>query len=166
MSKREQNFVSQTGTDAGLKTSPPQKLPADIDPCLFCRIVAKEVPASIVFEDDISIAFLDTRPLFPGHSLLIPRVHYQTLADIPLALVGPLFSNAQHLARGIQDVMQAEGTFVGINNTVSQSVLHFHIHIVPRRKGDGLKGFFWPRRAYQGDEMSIVHQSLTSRLRQ
>jgi histidine triad (HIT) family protein len=95
---------------------------------------------------------------------LIPRTHYQTFADLPPALVGPLFFNAQRLARVVQEVMQAEGTFVGINNTVSQSVPHFHIHIVPRRKGDGLKGFFWPRRRYQGDEMAMVHESLASRL--
>jgi len=139
----------------------PEPRPA---PCLFCRIVSGEVPASIVFKDDISIAFLDIKPLFPGHSLLIPRTHYQTFADLPPTLVGPLFFNAQRLARVVQEAMQAEGTFVGINNTVSQSVPHFHIHIVPRRKGDGLRGFFWPRRRYQGDEMAIVHESLASRL--
>lgn len=133
-------------------------------PCLFCRIVAGEESASIVFEDAISIAFLDTRPLFPGHVLLIPRTHYQTLVDLPHDLVGPLFSNTQHVARTVQEAMQAEGTFVGMNNIVSQSVPHFHIHIVPRRKGDGLKGFFWPRRPYQGEELKIVHDSLSSRL--
>lgn len=133
--------------------------------CPFCQLVSGEVPASIVFKDDISIAFLDIKPLFPGHTLLIPRAHYETIADLPPTLVGPLFFNAQRLAAVVQEAMQAEGTFVGINNTVSQSVPHFHIHIVPRRKGDGLKGFFWPRRPYQGDEMAVVHESLASRLR-
>ena len=142
-----------------------RSLPIAADSCLFCRIVAKEVPASIIFEDGVSMAFLDIRPLFPGHSLLVSKVHYETLADLPPNLIGPLFTNAQLLSRVIQDAMQAEGTFVGINNKVSQSVPHFHIHIVPRRKGDGLKGFFWPRQKYQEGELASVHESLSTRLR-
>jgi histidine triad (HIT) family protein len=133
--------------------------------CLFCRIVARDAQASIIFEDHLSVAFLDIRPLFPGHTLLIPKAHFRTLADLPPDLIGPFFANAQRLAGVIQEVIQAEGTFLGMNNIVSQSVPHFHIHIVPRRKGDGLKGFFWPRRAYQGDELTTVHESLASRLR-
>lgn len=147
------------------KRAPNTETSTGIESCLFCRIVAAEAQASIVFEDDVSLAFLDNRPLFPGHSLLIPKAHFRTLTDLPPEIVGPLFTNAQRLAAVIQEMMQAEGIFVGMNNIVSQSVPHFHIHIVPRRKGDGLKGFFWPRRAYQNDEMATVHKSLASRLR-
>jgi histidine triad (HIT) family protein len=110
-----------------------------------------------VFEDNISVAFLDSRPLFPGHCLLIAKAHYETFADLPGNLIGPLFSNAQRLAAAVKNAMSAEGTFVAINNTVSQSVPHFHIHIVPRRRKDGLRGFFWPRNPYASeDEMARV----------
>jgi histidine triad (HIT) family protein len=119
--------------------------------CLFCQIAAGRVPAEIVWRDDNSLAFLDHRPLFPGHVLLIPAQHYTTLADLPGSLVGPLFEAAQDLERAIETAMEAEGSFVAINNRVSQSVPHLHAHIVPRRKGDGLKGFFWPRRQYESD---------------
>jgi histidine triad (HIT) family protein len=119
--------------------------------CLFCGIVNGEITASIVFEDDISLAFLDHRPLFHGHSLLIPKQHFETLTDLPSELVQPLFQNAKTLTTAIETAMQAQGTFVAMNNRVSQSVPHLHIHIVPRRKGDGLKGFFWPRTKYSGD---------------
>ena len=131
--------------------------------CLFCQIVAGEVAAKVVFEDAISLAFLDIRPLFAGHCLLISKEHFQTLADLPGPLIGPLFTNAQLLARTVQEVMKAEGTFVAINNTISQSVPHFHIHIVPRRKGDGLRGFFWPRQKYEDVELDAVQQALLSR---
>jgi histidine triad (HIT) family protein len=114
------------------------------DACLFCRIVAGEVAAATVLEDELSLAFLDHRPLFPGHCLLIPKAHYETLADLPEALTGPLFGNARLLAGAVERAMQSEGSFVAINNRVSQSVPHLHIHIVPRRKKDGLRGFFWP----------------------
>lgn len=133
--------------------------------CLFCRIVARELDARIVFEDAISVAFLDHRPLFPGHCLLIPKGHFETLADLPGELVGPFFLNVQRLAEAVQRVMNAEGTFVGINNTVSQSVPHFHVHIVPRRRKDGLRGFFWPRRPYTSeDESAAVQRALRSEL--
>ena len=105
----------------------------------------------MVFEDSVSLAFLDRRPLFPGHCLLVPREHFETLADLPAPLVGLLFQNAQLLERAIEDGLQAEGTFVAINNRVSQSVPHVHIHLVPRHRKDGLKGFFWPRQRYQDD---------------
>jgi len=108
-----------------------------------------------VFEDDVSLAFLDTRPLFPGHCLLIPKLHYETLIDLPASLVAPLFQNAQLLAGAIEKGLKADGTFVAINNRVSQSVPHLHIHIVPRHKKDGLKGFFWPRQHYK-DEAAIL----------
>jgi histidine triad (HIT) family protein len=117
--------------------------------CQFCRIVAGGLPAATVFEDAVSLAFLDYRPLFPGHCLLIPTMHYETLTDLPESLMGPLFGNARLLAGAVQEAMQSEGSFVAINNRVSQSVPHLHIHIVPRRKKDGLRGFFWPRRKYE-----------------
>src|SRR5437870_2279224 len=122
--------------------------------CKFCGIIRKEIDSYIVFEDKSSMAFLDYRPLFPGHCLLAPKDHYETLLDIPGDLLGVLFGNAQRLTRAVEEALQAEGSFVAINNRVSQSVPHLHIHIVPRRKHDGLKGFFWPRRAYK-DEQEI-----------
>jgi histidine triad (HIT) family protein len=118
--------------------------------CRFCQIALHA--NYIVFEDDLSIAFLDYRPLFPGHTLLIPKAHYETLEDLPAELVGPFFANVQLLARAIETGMHAEGSFVAINNRVSQSVPHLHVHIVPRRKKDGLRGFFWPRQAQPGEE--------------
>jgi histidine triad (HIT) family protein len=119
--------------------------------CAFCHIIRGEEQASMVFEDSVSLAFLDRRPLFPGHCLLVPREHFETLADLPVPLVGLLFQNAQLLERAIEEGLQADGTFVAINNRVSQSVPHVHIHLVPRHRKDGLKGFFWPRQRYQDD---------------
>lgn len=120
--------------------------------CLFCEVVNGQVTARLVFEDEISLAFLDHRPVFPGHCLLIPKLHYDTLMDLPAEMIGPFFKNAQLLARAVESALEAHGTFVAINNRVSQSVPHLHIHVVPRRRKDGLKGFFWPRYPYQGDE--------------
>ena len=131
--------------------------------CLFCDIATHKIEAKIVFEDAISLAFLDYRPLFAGHCLLIPKTHYATLADLPEDLVGPLFLNAQHLTKAVEEAMEAEGSFVAMNNVVSQSVPHFHIHIVPRKKGDGLRGFFWPRQKLGDLEMIAVHESLTKK---
>ncbi|MGO4879245.1 MAG: HIT family protein [Bryobacteraceae bacterium] len=129
--------------------------------CLFCRIAARELPAAVVFEDDSTLAFLDHRPLFPGHCLLIPKMHYETLADLPSDLIAPLFGNARMLAIAVEEAMESEGSFVAINNRVSQSVPHMHIHIVPRRKKDGLRGFFWPRGKYASDaEMGRVRDLL------
>ena len=119
--------------------------------CLFCRITTGEVAARLVFEDEISLAFLDHRPVFPGHCLLIPKAHYETLADLPDNLVGPFFKNAQILSRAVESALAAHGTFVAMNNRVSQSVPHLHTHIVPRRRKDGLKGFFWPRYPYKSE---------------
>jgi len=116
------------------------------------------VPAVSVFEDRISMAFLDHRPLFPGHCLLVPRQHYETLSDLPPELVGPFFSNVQLLARAVEVALDAEGTFVAMNNRVSQSVPHLHVHIVPRRRKDGLKGFFWPRNKYKSEEEMLKVQ--------
>lgn len=129
--------------------------------CLFCEIAAHKIAAKIVFEDGISLAFLDIRPLFAGHCLLIPKAHYATLPDLPADLVGPLFLNAQHLTRAVESAMNAEGSFVAMNNVVSQSVPHFHIHIVPRKKGDGLRGFFWPRQKPGDMELLAVHESVS-----
>ncbi len=119
--------------------------------CLFCKIVAREIPAEIVFEDEHSLAFLDIDPLFPGHALLVPKLHSETLVDLPSGQVAPLFQNAQRLTGAVESAMDAQGSFLGINNRISQSVPHLHIHIVPRRKKDGLKGFFWPRKKYESD---------------
>ena len=128
--------------------------------CPFCKVAADGGSAA-VFEDAISLAFLDHRPLFPGHTLLVPKAHYETLPDLPPELVGPLFQNAQLLARAVVEAMGAEGSFVAINNRVSQSVPHLHIHVVPRRPKDGLKGFFWPRGKYRDEaEMEAVRERL------
>jgi len=122
-------------------------------------MVRGDVAALKVFEDETSIAFLDHRPVFPGHSLLIPKAHFETLADLPTNLIGPLFQNAQLLARAVENAMEAHGTFVAMNNRVSQSVPHFHVHVVPRRRKDGLRGFFWPRYPYQDEEAAAAVQS-------
>lgn len=120
--------------------------------CVFCAIVAGDTPAHVVHDGDATLAFLDARPVFPGHVLLVPRDHYETLTDLPPALLPALFGAAQRLAAGVQAAMDAHGTFVAMNNTVSQSVPHLHVHIVPRRRKDGLRGFFWPRQRYAGEE--------------
>ncbi len=130
--------------------------PEKSQPCPFCRIVAGREPAYLVYEDEAHLAFLDTRPLFFGHCLLIPKEHHPTLTDLPEEAVGPLFRLAKVLARAVQEAMGAEGTFVAINNRVSQSVPHLHVHIVPRRRGDGLRGFFWPRQNYRDEDHLIA----------
>ena len=136
------------------------------DKCLFCRIVSGELPATIVYEDDNSVAFLDHRPLFHGHTLLVPREHVETLGELSSNLIGPYFEAAQLLARVVESAMDAEGTFVAMNNRVSQSVPHLHVHVVPRRKKDGLKGFFWPRTKYKSDEeMEEVKQKIIAALK-
>jgi histidine triad (HIT) family protein len=117
--------------------------------CVFCEIAFDRIKADNVLADPQTIAFLDHRPLFPGHVLLIPRNHREQLTDLPADLVGPFFRNAQMLAEAVKTAMDADGTFLAINNGVSQSVPHLHVHIVPRKKGDGLKGFFWPRVKYR-----------------
>ena len=135
--------------------------------CLFCEVVSGDVRVSVVFEDDISLAFLDHRPLFPGHCLVVPKEHYETLTDLPLNLVGPFFKNVQLLTAAVQSALDAEGTFVAMNNRVSQSVPHLHVHIAPRRKKDGLKGFFWPRSKYESEtEMTAVQQLIQAAVRE
>jgi histidine triad (HIT) family protein len=133
--------------------------------CVFCSIVQGEVPAYLVLDDPIAVAFLDTRPLFPGHVLLVPRGHHRTLTDLPSELIGPVFERAQRLAGAVQSAMGAAGTFVAMNNTVSQSVPHLHVHVVPRNKRDGLRGFFWPRTTYRDDaHASEVAAAIRERL--
>ena len=121
------------------------------DACLFCSIVAGDTPAHTVLQDDVAVAFLDIRPLFPGHVLVVPRQHHVTLPDLPDDLVGPFFARVQRVAAAVPEAMDATGSFVAMNNIVSQSVLHLHAHVVPRTKGDGLRGFFWPRTKYADD---------------
>ena len=122
--------------------------------CTFCAIAAGEAPAHIAFEDDVAVGFLDIRPLFHGHVLLVPRRHVETLVDLPPQEVGPLFERARTLAGAVVRGLGAQGSFVAMNNTVSQSVPHLHVHVVPRTKGDGLRGFFWPRTTYDDEEQA------------
>jgi histidine triad (HIT) family protein len=128
-----------------------RRMPQMDETCAFCRIVAGG-PAHRVFEDSHCIAFLDLRPVFPGHTLLIPREHVETLTDLPDGLVLPFSMALRHLAGAVERAMGAKGTFVGVNNRVSQSVPHLHAHVIPRTKGDGLRGFFWPRVRYESDD--------------
>jgi len=135
--------------------------------CLFCEIAAGRIAVPVVFESDRFLAFLDHRPVFPGHCLLIPRPHYPTLPDLPAADAGPLLGHAARLCSAIEQAMGAQGTFVAMNNRVSQSVPHLHVHIVPRRQKDGLRGFFWPRQKYQdAEEMERVRSSIERAMNQ
>lgn len=119
--------------------------------CLFCQIVAGEVPAHVVLDSPEVLAFLDIRPLFPGHVLTVPKSHFETLADLPEGLVEPLFAATRRLTAAVEVAMGADGSFVAINNRISQSVAHLHVHVVPRRRKDGLRGFMWPRQRYADD---------------
>jgi histidine triad (HIT) family protein len=105
-----------------------------------------------VFEDEHTIAFLDVHPVFPGHVLVSPKPHFVTLNDLPREAIGPLFGKVQLLAKAVESALEADGTFVAINNTIGQTVPHLHVHVIPRRRRDGLKGFFWPRHDYQDDQ--------------
>ena len=125
--------------------------------CVFCQIVAGELPAELVLETEDLVAFLDTRPVFKGHVLLVPREHLETLPDLPAALRDPFLEAAQRIAVAVKDALGAQGSFVAINNTVSQSVPHLHLHVVPRTKGDGLRGFFWPRHRYADDHEATAY---------
>ena len=120
-------------------------------PCVFCEILAGRLPAHVVLDDEVALAFLDVRPLFPGHTLLVPRDHHETLTDLPTDLLEPYFARAQRLSQAMEDGLGSIGSFVAINNRVSQSVLHLHTHVVPRTPKDGLRGFFWPRGRYADD---------------
>ena len=127
--------------------------------CLFCRIVAGEESAYVVWRDEATLAFLDTRPVFKGHALVVPRRHVDTLLDLPDELAPPLFAAATRLAGAMVGALQAQGSFVAMNNVVSQSVPHLHVHVVPRTKGDGLRGFFWPRTKYADDAEAELYAS-------
>jgi histidine triad (HIT) family protein len=129
--------------------------------CAFCQIAKQKTESGIVFQDEISTAFLDKRPLFKGHCLLIPKEHYATMSELPSELVGPFFKNVKLLAAAVEKGMRADGTFLAINNKISQSVPHLHVHIVPRRSGDGLRGFFYPRQQYESSkEADEIKQSI------
>jgi histidine triad (HIT) family protein len=130
--------------------------------CAFCSIAAGEVTADVVLDDPDFVGFLDRRPVFKGHVLLVPRAHVATLLDLPQALHAGLTGAAQRLAAAAVSGLGAQGTFVAMNNVVSQSVPHLHVHVVPRTKGDGLRGFFWPRTKYSTPEEA---QSYAARLR-
>ena len=135
-----------------------KEMPAD---CRFCQIVTGTLAAAIVFQDQKLLAFLDHRPLFPGHCLLIPRQHWVVLADVPPEEISPLFIAAQRLSRAMEEALGVEGSFVAINNRVSQSIPHLHVHVVPRKRKDGLKGFFWPRGKYaSAQEMEEIRLKL------
>ncbi len=118
--------------------------------CQFCAIVAGDTDASVVWSDDEFAAFLDIRPVFKGHVLVVPRAHVVTLPDLPGPLRDPFLAAVQRLSVAMVDGLGAQGSFVAMNNTVSQSVPHLHCHVVPRTKGDGLRGFFWPRTKFDG----------------
>jgi histidine triad (HIT) family protein len=133
--------------------------------CLFCRFVAGEDPAQVVHEDETTLAFLDHRPLQLGHVLVVPRPHVETLPDLPDALLAPLFRTVRRLAAAVPAALEAEGSFVAVNNRVSQSVPHLHVHVVPRRRKDGLRGFFWPRHRYRdGDHARQVRDAIRAAL--
>ena len=119
--------------------------------CAFCGIISDPAAPTVVLADEVAVAFLDIRPVFKGHVLVAPRAHAVTLADLPAADVGPLFQRVQRVSAALPAVLGCQGTFVAANNVVSQSVPHLHVHVVPRTKGDGLRGFFWPRQKYESD---------------
>ena len=136
------------------------------DKCLFCSIVSRKTEAAVVYEDDDCLAFLDHRPLFYGHCLVVPKTHYETLHELPGEHVGPLFKKVKMLSVAVQTALSAQGTFVAMNNRVSQSVPHLHVHVVPRTKGDGLKGFFWPRTKYKSsEEMFAVGKKISDHIK-
>ncbi|KUL36668.1 HIT family protein [Actinoplanes awajinensis] len=120
--------------------------------CVFCGIVAGTVPAFVVADEEAGLAFLDTRPVFKGHVLIVPRPHIVQLTELPAAFISGYFGLVQRVSRAVPTAMTATGTFVAMNNLVSQSVPHLHTHVVPRTKGDGLRGFFWPRHKYASDD--------------
>jgi histidine triad (HIT) family protein len=132
--------------------------------CVFCSIIAGETPAEVVLDEPRLLAFLDARPVFKGHVLLVPKEHVETLPDLPADLRDPFTEASQRLARAVVDGLGAQGSFVAMNNVVSQSVPHLHQHVVPRTKGDGLRGFFWPRTKYAGGEAASYAEQLRAAL--
>jgi len=134
--------------------------------CAFCAIAGGSESAAMVLDEPDVLAFLDVRPVFPGHVLVVPRSHHETLVDLPEALLAPLLHAAQRVAAAVLPALGADGSFVAMNNTVSQSVPHLHVHVVPRRRKDGLRGFFWPRQRYADDrEMAAVAETIRAALR-
>ena len=127
---------------------------------MFCRIIRGEEPGEVVWDDDVAVGILDRRPLFHGHTLVVPRRHVVTLADVEPREVGPFFRRVQLIAAAMPEAVGCAGTFVANNNVVSQSVAHLHVHVVPRVKGDGLRGFFWPRTTYAAGELEAVGERL------
>ena len=119
--------------------------------CVFCELIAGADRSGVVLDEPDVVAFLDRRPLFAGHTLVVPRTHVPTLPDLVVGDVGPFFEAVQRVSVAVRDAMGAQGTFVAMNNVVSQSVPHLHVHVVPRTKGDGLRGFFWPRTSYDDE---------------
>ncbi len=133
--------------------------------CVFCKIARGELPAQIVLDEPHVLAFLDRSPVFHGHCLVVPRQHVRTLPDVPRDLLEPLFSAAQRIATAVELGLGADGTFVAMNNKISQSVPHLHVHVVPRRKKDGLRGFFWPRVKYASDgEIQVLADKIRQAL--
>lgn len=131
--------------------------------CVFCGIVAEREPAHEVWRDDHVVAFLDRVPLFKGHVLVVPIGHVETLADLPSTGVDPLFQRARLISGAMQSALGAAGSFVAMNNIVSQSVPHLHVHVVPRNRKDGLRGFFWPRTKYESDEEAAEYAATLHR---
>lgn len=125
--------------------------------CVFCAIVAGGTDTSLVLDEPTVVAFLDVRPVFEGHTLVVPREHHRTLGDLPAPLLTDVMASAQRVSRAVTTAFGAQGSFVAVNNVVSQSVPHLHVHVVPRTKGDGLRGFFWPRRRYDSDDARDHH---------
>jgi histidine triad (HIT) family protein len=141
-----------------------------VDACVFCAIVAGARPADVVLADEVAVAFLDRSPVFKGHVLVVPRDHVISLPDMAQQAIGPFFERVQLIARVLPQVLDADGTFVANNNIVSQSVAHLHVHIVPRRRRDGLRGFFWPRQKYAAEEAAsygeIIRAAIETSLRE
>jgi histidine triad (HIT) family protein len=132
--------------------------------CQFCRIVAGDLAADIVAESEVAVSFLDNRPVFKGHVLVVPRLNVLTLTDLPAELVGPFFLEVQRITRAVVAGLEADGSFVAMNNTVSQSVAHLHVHVIPRRRKDGLRGFFWPRVRYDEGEAEVYAARIAAAL--
>jgi histidine triad (HIT) family protein len=135
--------------------------------CVFCEIITGKASAEIVLDDDVALAFLDKKPLFVGHVLVVPRAHVVTLPEVPEAEIGLFFQRVRKISAAVPRALGAQGTFVAMNNIVSQSVPHLHVHVVPRTKGDGLRGFFWPRTSYSSaealkDTAEKIRRALTS----
>jgi len=138
--------------------------PAHTPECLFCQIVAGTAPAHLVLDGPAAVAFLDIRPLFAGHTLVVPRVHVDVLADLPGDQLAPYFGEVQRLSAAMEVVLGAAGSFVAVNNRISQSQPHLHTHVVPRNRGDGLRGFFWPRTRYEPGEAEAMAERLRAGL--